>query len=359
VTYPRLASNNTLLLESFNLSAKADKQKQKRFVKQIVGCWFGDLVKNTNMKEKSTIHIPVLLSAVLQYLDPKPGETYLDLTAGYGGHAAAILERTLHTKDSVLVDRDQEAVEFLAKRFAGQPIRITRQDYASAAEGLVREGRQFDMVFLDLGVSSPHLDRASRGFSIRQSGPLDMRMDQTQDLTAYKVVNRYSEADLQHILHAFGEEPRAKRIAKSIVAARPIASTDELATIVAQSVGARSNNRIHPATRTFQAIRIAVNDELEQLRRVLRVLDRLLAPGGRLGMISFHSLEDRLVKQFLDEHAAANRYDTTMHEITKKPVVASEAEIVFNPRARSAKLRVAVKNKNRKEHHLHANKSSR
>ncbi len=254
-----------------------------------------------------------------------------------------VLERTLSYSNSVLVDRDANAVNYLLEAFAGKQVCVIKKDFAGAVDQLVSEGRQFDMVLMDLGVSSPHLDNASRGFSFSSDGPLDMRMDQEHELTAYRVVNEYPEAKLVEIIRQYGEDPSARRIARGIVQHRPILSTSALATVVAQSVGARGKKtKHHPATRTFQAIRIEVNDELTILRRALPLVLQVLAPGGRLGIISFHSLEDRIVKDFMKEYAG-ERYDATLRLLTKKPVIAAEPELVSNPRARSAKLRVAVK----------------
>jgi 16S rRNA (cytosine1402-N4)-methyltransferase len=289
-------------------------------------------------------HVPVLLSEVLQYLDPQAGESYLDLTAGYGGHAEAVLERTKSAELSVLVDRDQNAVTVLEQKFDGKT-RILPNDFLSASEQLMREGKTFDIILADLGVSSPHLNESHRGFAIAHEGPLDMRMDQSQELTAAMVVNTYSEADLADIIHRYGEEPKSRRIASLIVQHRPFKTTTELAQVVARAWPGRS--RVHPATRTFQALRIAVNDELGLLTRSLPLWIQLLAPGGRIGVISFHSLEDRVVKQFFREQGG-DRYDTDIRLLTQRPITAGTDELVFNPRARSAKLRAAVKIKNRK-----------
>jgi len=287
------------------------------------------------------VHIPVLLEQVLQYLNPQPGETYLDLTGGYGGHASAVLERTGNFAGSVLVDRDQAAIVHLEQRFAGTDLQLRQADFLSASQGLQREKRTFDMILADLGVSSPHLNEASRGFSIQQDGPLDMRMDRTQTLTAADIVNGYAEADLADVLKRYGEEPKARQIARLIVQHRPFATTSQLAVIVAKAWPGYS--KVHPATRTFQGLRIAVNDELELLRHSLPLwMDDLLAHGGRIGVISFHSLEDRLVKQAFAE-ASGERYDAPLRLLTKKPITGDAQEIVFNPRARSAKLRAAVK----------------
>ncbi len=287
-------------------------------------------------------HLPVLLEPVLDQLSPEEGESYLDLTGGYGGHAQAVLERTKNPAGAVLVDRDPNAIQALEERFAGTGVQIRRSDFYSASRDLAAEGRRFDLILADLGVSSPHLNQASRGFSLKAEGPLDMRMDTTQTLTAEQVVNTYSEEALADILKRYGEEPKAKQIASLIVHNRPFYTTTELAAAAAKAWPGHS--KVHPATRTFQALRIAVNDELELLRQALPLWIELLAPGGRLAVISFHSLEDRIVKQVLMEQGG-DRYDAPLRVLTKKPVTGNSEELVFNPRARSAKLRAAVKQK--------------
>lgn len=290
-------------------------------------------------------------------LEPDPEESYLDLTAGYGGHAAAILSSTGAPEKAVLVDRDNEAAAYLKQRFAGTALRIIRSDFKSASEKLVGEGRQFDMILADLGASSPHFDKASRGFAISAEGPLDMRMDRSQELSADTIVNGWSEQQLAETISEYGEEPKARQIARRIVAARPVKSTGELARIIAGVWPGRS--RLHPATRTFQALRIVVNDELGQLQASLPLWLELLAPGGRLAVISFHSLEDRIVKKFLMDYSG-DRYDAQLRLLTKNPVTASPIENVSNPRARSAKLRAAAKINTQKgqEDKLHADKSA-
>jgi len=290
--------------------------------------------QNTNQK-----HTPVLLEEVLQYLEPKEGDSYLDLTAGYGGHATVVLEKTKSAELSVLVDRDENAVAALEQKFGGKTP-ILQMDFQAASEKLLSENRKFDVILADLGVSSPHLNEADRGFAISLDGPLDMRMDQTQELTAKTIVNSYSEADLAVLIRKYGEEPKAKQIARLIVQNGPFQTTTELANIVRRAWPGHS--RVHPATRTFQALRIAVNDELGLLERSLPLWVKLLKPGGRIGVISFHSLEDRIVKQFFKE-LGGDRYDATVHLLTNRPITASPNELVFNPRARSAKLRAAVK----------------
>ncbi len=287
-----------------------------------------------------TKHYPVLLTEVLQYLDPKEGDSYLDLTAGYGGHAGEVLDRTLKPHNTTLVDRDQNAIAHLQSKFGDRGVQIIQKDFLSASRELKEQNKQFDIILADLGVSSPHLDNASRGFSIKADGPLDMRMDETQALTAADIVNSYDGTELARIIRVYGEEPRANKIARLIEEHRPIATTHELARIVAQAWPGYS--KVHPATRTFQAIRIAVNNELDLLEESLPIWIDLLAPGGRIAVISFHSLEDRIVKQFFAEHSG-NRYDAVLRLLVKQPVSGGADEIVFNPRARSAKLRAAVK----------------
>lgn len=298
-----------------------------------------------NKNQNKHFHIPVLSSHVLQYLDPKPGETYLDLTAGYGGHATLVLERTLYA-EAYLVDRDTNAVEYLRETFTGKDsVTIRHQDFRNASADLVQTGKTFDLILADLGVSSPHLNIAERGFSILRDGPLDMRMDQTQDVTAATIVNTWSEADLRSLIQKYGEDPHSSVIARHIVENRPFHTTGELADAIAGIVKrgrSYGKPRVHPATRLFQALRMRVNDELEQLAQSLPLWMELLAPGGRLVVISFHSLEDRLVKQILKENAG-DRYDTEFRLLTPKPVTADASEIVFNPRSRSAKLRAVVK----------------
>jgi 16S rRNA (cytosine1402-N4)-methyltransferase len=311
----------------------------------IILAAYSNLAKNKNKKnmpkqKQTPIHIPVLLNETLQYLSPESRQSYLDATAGYGGHAKAVLNITKNYKDSALVDRDSQAIHALEDRFAKTDIKIICNNFLSASDDLNKQEKQFDMILADLGVSSLHLDEPERGFSISKEGALDMRMDQSQDLSAEHIVNTYSEAQLSGILEQYGQEPKARAIARSIIASRPITNTSQLAQIAARAWPGHS--RIHPATRTFQALRIAVNDELAQLSQALLIWTQLLAPGGRLVIISFHSLEDRIVKHFFAEHAA-DTYDSELKLLTKKPVTAASNEIVSNPRARSAKLRACRK----------------
>lgn len=293
-------------------------------------------------KKTHTKHLPVLLDEVIQYLDPQPGESYLDLTAGYGGHAREVLHRT-HAAKAVLVDRDEQAIEHLQATFAQDPIDIRHADFYTASKQLREEQQAFDCILADLGISSPHLDKASRGFSIRHEAPLDMRMDQRQTLSADVILNTYSEEELTDILRRYGEEPKARAIAKRIVAKRPLRTTKDLADAAAAVWPGWSKQ--HPAIRTFQAIRIAVNDEIGQLQTALPEWLALLNPGGRIVVISFHSLEDRVVKQLFAQRSK-HAYEADLQLLTKRPVTAAQDELVFNPRARSAKLRAAAKIKN-------------
>jgi len=294
-----------------------------------------------SIKEHPPLHVPVLLESVIALLQPQSGENYLDLTAGYGGHARVVLEKTDNYIESALVDRDDFAIAHLGE-FSDKGTRLLHTDYLSAAKQLVEEGKQFDMILIDLGVSSPQLDMQARGFSFNRDGPLDMRMDNRQSLTAETIVNTAKRNELTRIIREYGEESpgTAKRYAEAIIAARPIQTTGQLADVIKQShVG--KWQKTHPATRTFQAIRIQVNDELHQVREVMPLLPRLLKKGGRVGVISFHSLEDRIVKHYFAEQTRSG-YEAELEIVTKRPIDGSIQD-VHNPRSRSAKLRVAVK----------------
>jgi len=304
----------------------------------ITTLWYTD---GMSIKEQPPLHVPVLLDATCELLDPKEGENYLDLTAGYGGHARQILTRTANYTESVLVDRDDFAIHNLDE-FAEKGIRLMHTDFLSAVKQLAEEGKQFNLILLDLGVSSPQLDRAERGFSFNHDGPLDMRMDDRQSLTAAEIVNTATRNELVRIISEYGEEPKsvANRYTDAIIAARPVQTTGELSTAIKQAhVG--KWQKIHPATRTFQGLRIQVNDELRQVREVMPLLPRLLKNGGRVGVISFHSLEDRIVKRYFAEQANSG-YEAELVILTKHPIDGATHD-VHNPRSRSAKLRVAVK----------------
>lgn len=286
-------------------------------------------------------HVPVLLESTLQLLQPAKGEKYLDLTAGYGGHAREILKVTETYEESVLVDRDDYAIEHLSE-FAAKGTRLLHTDFVSAARQLAEAGERFDIILVDLGVSSPQLDQAGRGFSFTHSGPLDMRMDRRQERTAADLINNASISELTDIIREYGEEPhsQARRIAELIAQHRPFERTEELAELIKTNYRGKWQ-KIHPATRTFQALRIAVNDELKQVEELLPILPRLLNKGGRVGIISFHSLEDRPVKRFFKDQFDSG-LEAELAPITKKPV-SGATDDVHNPRSRSAKLRVAVK----------------
>ena len=293
------------------------------------------------MQDNNQLHIPVLLPQVLETLSPKPGERYLDLTAGYGGHARAVLGQTRSVGTSVLVDRDQFALDHLGDLLETGAT-LLHTDYLSAARELDAAGETFDCILMDIGVSSPQLDTSERGFSFMHEGPLDMRMDPTRGTTsAADLVNVSSESELVRIITEYGEEPRARaaRIAHAIVRARPFMTTIQLAGVITEALGGR-RGKIHPATKAFQAIRLAVNDELGQLSETLPLIPDLLNPGGRVAVISFHSLEDRIVKNYFKDQASAG-FEATLSILTRKPFEGSHYD--NNPRARSAKLRAAVK----------------
>lgn len=298
------------------------------------------LQPSSGKPDETTIHIPVLLEDVVRLLHPQKGETYLDLTAGYAGHASKIIE-VVGPVNATLVDRDMNAIRALAP-YGDAGTKIIHSDFAHAAQTLRDHDEKFDMVLVDLGVSSPQLDRPERGFSIQRDGPLDMRMDETQQRTAADIVNKCSERELITIIETYGEErtSRARTIARAIVRARPIRTTHELAKVILSSHRG-GYQKIHPATRTFQAIRIALNDELGQIKQLLELLPALLRKNGRVVVISFHSLEDRLIKQCFAEQSQAG-YEAELVILTKKPILGSIND-VHNPRARSAVLRAAVK----------------
>lgn len=290
--------------------------------------------------EKGSPHTPVLLSETLRWLDPGPGGVYVDATVGSGGHAEAILERIGPSGLLIGLDRDPEAIAFAQDRLArfGEAVRLVRANFATLRATLQGLGvARVDGVLMDLGVSSLQLARPERGFSFSLTGPLDMRMDPAIPTTAADLVNRLPEHALAEILARYGEEPFARRIAREIVRSRPLRTTEELREAVARAVPRRAwPRRIDVATRTFQALRIAVNQELEALEQALPQAVDVLVPGGRLVVIAFHSLEDRIVKQFL-------RRTERVRILTPKPVRPSPEEVRQNPRARSARLRAAEK----------------
>ena len=298
-------------------------------------------------------HVPVLAREVIEFLKPEPGKRYLDGTLGGGGHTERLLIESSPDGLVLGLDRDDEALAAAQLRLSHFGARLSARQASFAAAGeILTELRwqSVDGAILDLGVSSHHLDAPERGFSFRSSARLDMRMDRRQRLDAYEIVNRYAAAELERILKIYGEEPRARRIASAIAAARPIETTGGLAALIARAKGGRAGDR-HPATQSFQALRIAVNQELDHLESFLQNGYELLAPGGRLAVISFHSLEDRLVKSAFRKWsrdclcpprapACACGWSRKAKLLTTKPVTPSAAECQSNPRARSAKLRV-------------------
>jgi 16S rRNA (cytosine1402-N4)-methyltransferase len=291
-------------------------------------------------------HIPVLLEETLEALGVRPGGVVCDATLGFGGHSAAIARRLGGAGRLICFDRDEQAMKLAQARLAAlaeelgsemPSVEYVSRPFSEMAE--VLGAGTLDGLLADFGVSSMQLDQAERGFSFRADGPLDMRMDPRSELTAQQVVNQADEEDLANLIYEFGEERRSRRIARAIVRARPITTTAELARIVSAEAPPIKGEKIHPATRTFQALRIKVNDELGEIQALLKSAPVLLKPGGRVALISFHSLEDRLVKDSFRASMAAG----VLKILTKKPVVAGEQESLRNPRSRSAKLRVAEK----------------
>jgi 16S rRNA (cytosine1402-N4)-methyltransferase len=300
-------------------------------------------------------HVPVLLEEVVDGLRVEPGRRYIDATVGGGGHAYEILAAS--SPDGVLLglDRDPAALEVAGARLAryGERFKLVHSSFADLAEiAALHDFIPVDGILMDLGLSSLQLADAGRGFSFLVDGPLDMRFDTTSsDCTAADLVNRLSPEELADILYEYGEESQSRRVAQAIVGARPLHTTRQLADVIDQAVG-RRRGRLHPATLVFQALRIAVNEELTTLERALPQAVDLLVPGGRLAVIAFHSLEDRIVKRFLRwesrdcvcppelpvctcDHAA------TLRVITRRPIRPTDEEVRINPRSRSARLRIA------------------
>jgi 16S rRNA (cytosine1402-N4)-methyltransferase len=299
-----------------------------------------------------SVHVPVMVGQVVRGLRPRPGARLVDATVGLGGHAAALLEAAPDTR-LLGIDRDPAALQAAAERLRpfGDRLRLRRGSFDEIGSLLADERWDgADGMLLDLGVSSLQLDTASRGFSFRQAGPLDMRMDPGAALTAEAVVNTWDEQELAAALSELGEEPRARAVARAIVRARPLASTLVLADVVAQVLG-RGRQGLHPATRTFQAIRILVNDELGALERFLADGWTLLRPGGRLAILAYHSLEDRRVKEAFRRLAATCLcppglprcicgWHARVRQVTTRPLRPEAEEVAANPRARSARLRI-------------------
>ncbi len=291
-------------------------------------------------------HLPVLPKEVMFWLRPRDGFIFLDCTVGYCGHSKLLLEATAPNGKVIGIDRDPQAIAAGKAQLAlyGQRLRLVRGNFVDLKRHLSDQGvSKVHGVLFDLGVSSPQLDEPARGFSFRADGPLDMRMDPSGGMTAADMVNQASEADLADMIYRLGEERYSRRIARAIVRARadrPFTTTGELAEVIESSVPSfYRRGRIHCATRTFQALRIAVNGELEGLASSLRDAAGVLIPGGRICAISFHSLEDRIVKHTF--RSLAQGPDACLSLLTKRPVMPAEEECRVNPRARSAKLRVA------------------
>ena len=303
-------------------------------------------------------HVSVLLDECIRYLNIRPDGIYLDGTLGLGGHSAEIAAR-LNTGLLIGIDRDETAIERAGERLRcfGRRVRLVHGSFGDL-EGILchLSIEKLDGMLFDLGVSSPQLDEADRGFSYRMDAPLDMRMDRSCGKTAWDVVNRYDEAELSRILYTYGEERHARRIAAAIVRERtnsPIETTLQLAELIRSAMPAASlREKQHPAKRSFQAIRIEVNDELKEVEQMMQCAPDRLKTGGRLCVISFHSLEDRIVKQAIAqrEHGCTCPreapvctcgFHQTLQSVTRKPIMPTPEECAVNPRARSAKLRVA------------------
>ena len=282
-------------------------------------------------------HTPVLLDEVLEWLDVKPDGTYIDATLGAGGHSAAIAER-LKSGKLISLDRDEQAQQLAAERLKrfGTTMTLVRSSFSRIAEVVHELGIPgVDGVLADLGVSSMQLDQAARGFSFREAGPLDMRMDAEDELTADEIVNRWSEKEIADTLYQGAEEHDSRRIARMIVRARPIRDTAHLATVVAGARKQWGRQRLHPATKTFLALRIAVNREMEALGQFLSRTPATINSGGRWVVLSYHSGEDRLVKHAFQE----GERQGTLKVLTKHVIQPGETEVSANPRSRSAKLR--------------------
>jgi 16S rRNA (cytosine1402-N4)-methyltransferase len=296
------------------------------------------------MTRSSERHVPVLLTEAIEYLQVRAGSTILDSTLGLAGHAVEVVRRLGPAGKLIGFDRDSEALALAREKLDLVCGELAREAPAveligeafSAAPLHVTPG-SVDGILADFGVSSLQLDQASRGFSFMADGPLEMRMDTRRGPTAAQVVNEASERELADLIYEYGEERRSRRIARAIVRGRPVTTTGQLARIVASAAPAMKQDRIHPATRTFQALRIHVNRELDEIKALMEAAPKLLKPSGRLVAISFHSLEDRIVKDSLREGAHKGIWTL----LTKKPVTAGEEEIERNPRSRSAKLRAA------------------
>jgi len=302
------------------------------------------------------MHEPVLYQEIIHALRPRDGGFYIDGTVGAGGHARGILEASSPSGKLIGLDLDPQALDLAQEQLSpfGERATLVRASYTTLGEQIKSLGwDSVQGILLDLGLSSMQLDTPERGFSLRTDGPLDMRFDPLAEIKAATLINNLPEADLADLIYRFGEERRSRQVARAIVAARPLHSTEELKEIV-KKVVRKGKSRIHPATRTFQALRIATNKELEAIEKVLPEAMAVLSPGGRLAVISFHSLEDRIVKQFFryenrdcicpsEQPICTCNHQAALRLITRKPIRPAQAEIEANPRARSARLRVIEK----------------
>ena len=307
-------------------------------------------------REPQEQHRSVLYHEIIRLINPKSPGRYIDATVGAGGHAWGILDSSAPEGKLLGLDLDPQALILAARRLADFPGRVTltHASYTSLRDQMLQLGwDSVQGIVLDLGVSSIQLDTPERGFSFLKDGPLDMRFGPSQTATAADLVNHLPENELADLIWQFGEDRISRRIARVIVRNRPFSTTRELAQVLEKAVG-RTHDRLHPATRTFQALRIAVNQELKAISEVLPIAVDVLAPGGRLAVISFHSLEDRLVKQYFrkesrdcicppEQPVCTCGHKATINEITRRPISPAESEIQSNPRARSAHLRVAEK----------------
>jgi 16S rRNA (cytosine1402-N4)-methyltransferase len=299
-------------------------------------------------------HQPVLYHEIIHALSPKSPGKYVDATIGAGGHAWGILDASSPSGELLGIDLDPQALEIASRRLSVFQDRYhpVQASYTSLLEQLHQLGWEtIQGIVIDLGVSSMQLDTPQRGFSFQSEGPLDMRFDPSQPLAASDVVNGWAERDLADLLWRYGEEQQSRRIARAIVQSRPLKTTRQLADLVLRAAGGRKGTRMHPATRTFQALRIAVNGELQALETFLPQAVQALSPGGRLAVISFHSLEDRIVKQYFRQESrdcicppelpvCICGHKAALFEVNRHPIEAEEDEVGSNPRARSARLRV-------------------
>src|ERR1039458_603348 len=296
------------------------------------------------MTKTSERHVPVLFNEAIEFLNVRAGGTYVDCTLGLAGHAEGVIRKLGSEGRLIAFDRDAEAMGMAKTRLgrvlnelAHKAPQVTLESEAFSTIEKHVKPNSVDGLLADFGVSSLQFDEADRGFSFQADGPLDMRMDRRQGPTAEQVVNEAGERELADLIYEYGEERRSRRIARAIVRGRPVTTTGQLARIVASTAPAMKQDRIHPATRTFQALRIHVNRELDEIKALLEAAPKLLKPSARLAVISFHSLEDRIVKDSLREGAKKGIWEI----LTRKPVTAGKEEIERNPRSRSAKLRAA------------------